>query len=186
MINLNNFSDDFFRIEHISNDMDLSQFYCQKGYGLERYLKQYALDDEKIKMARTYLIIDNETDFPVAYFTLRTGLLTISRGLFKGFDTYTGIELANFAVNDLYKMTDNAIPKLGSYIFHQFILPLVNEISNFVGAAYLYIFALPNNKLISHYTTMGFSIGEKKTSNYIYRHVKPMYDKDCIFMFQKI
>lgn len=65
-------------------------------------------------------------------------------------------------------------------------LPLVGEISKYIGAAYLYIFAIPENRLIAHYRTMGFSEGEKKTSRYVYRHVKPVYDKNCIFMFQKI
>ena len=53
----------------------------------------------------------------VAYFSLRTGLITISRGFMKGFDATTGIELANFAVNDNYKEVNDDIPKLGSLYF---------------------------------------------------------------------
>lgn len=186
MMNLERFSDGYFTIEHVSKKADLSAFKCKKGYGLEYYLKNSALNDENIKMSRTYLIRTSNTKELVAYFTLRTGLITVSRGLLKGFDTYTGIELANFAVNDLYKEANDAIPKLGSYLFKQFILPLVEEISNYIGAAYLYIFALPEYKLISHYKTMGFMEGEKKASRYVYRHVKPVYDKNCIFMYQKL
>lgn len=186
MMNINDFSDGYFTIEHLSVNTDLSNFRCKKGYGLEYYLKHNAIPDEKIKMSRTYLVRTSDTKELVAYFTLRTGLITVSRGVLKGFDTYTGIELANFAVNDMYKEANEAIPKLGSYLFNQFILPLVGEISEYVGAAYLYIFALPENKLIAHYRTMGFREGEKKASRYVYSHVKPAYDKDCIFMFQKI
>lgn len=186
MIKLSDFNDDFFTIEHLSDSIILDIFRCTKGYGLECYLKYSALNDEMSKMSRTYIIKTTDTNDIVAYFTLRSGLLTVSRGWLKGFDAYTGIELANFAVNDMYKEANNVIPKLGSYIFYQFILPLVNQIVEYLGAAYLYIFALPNNKLISHYKTMGFTKGDKQMSKFIYSHVKPTYDQGCVFMYQKL
>ena len=122
----------------------------------------------------------------VAYFSLRTGLITVSRGMFQGFDAHTGIEISNFAVNSIYRQTSDVIPKLGSYLFYQFILPLVNDISKYVGVEYLYIYALPEDKLINHYKTLGFSTVPFATEKFIYRHVKPVYDKHCRFMLQKI
>lgn len=186
MIDLNKFSDGFYRVEHLTSSSDVTSFECKKGKGLEFYLKKVAIHDESIKMSRTYLVKSESTSELVAYFTLRTGLITVSRGIFKGFDAYTGIELANFAVNDLYKEANDVIPKLGSYLFNQFILPLVNEISDDIGAAYLYIFALPQNRLISHYATMGFKTESKKFSRYVYSHIKPIYDRGCVFMYQKL
>jgi len=122
MINLCDFSDGYYELVHLTKDIDLSGFVSKKGYGLEHYLKEDALIHENLKLSRTYLVLDSQTKQIAAYFTLRTGLITISRGLFKGFDALTGIELANFAVNDLYREVHNVIPGFGAYVFSQFII----------------------------------------------------------------
>lgn len=190
MIKLEDLSNDVFSISHLSElDVDeISNFTVNnpKGKGLEDYIKHYALQDEVLGYARTYLIRDASSNYIVAYFTLRTGLVTVSRGLFKGFDTVTGIELANFAVNDEYRDYCDVIPQIGSFIFNEFILPLVKKISMYVGAHLLYIYALPHYKLMEHYRTMGFNTTSYKAELFVYRHVKPAYDKSCRFMFQKI
>lgn len=188
MINLESLNDEIFYIEHLSSEENIKGFTVNnsKGKGLELYFRKYAINDENENIARTYVIKDNITREIVAYFTLRSGLITVSRGLFKGFDAITGIELANFAVNDNYRTAHDVIPKLGSYVFFTFILPLVKEISNYVGAMLLYIYALPEDKLMAHYETMGFSRTSEKMERFVYRHVKPAYDKDCIFMVRKI
>ncbi|MBO5373740.1 MAG: hypothetical protein J6A75_13625 [Lachnospiraceae bacterium] len=186
MINLSDLNDEFFEIVHLTKNEDLSDFSAEKGYGLEVYLKKYALLDEEIKMSRTYLIKDIRTKQIVAYFTLRSGLITVSRGLLKGFDAYTGIELANFAVNDNYRKVNNMVAHLGSYVFYQFILPLTLEIAEYVGASYLYIFSLPKDKLMAHYETMGFVHTSEKMRRFVYSHIKPAYDKGCVFMWQKL
>lgn len=179
---------DIYKICHLSEDDDLSSFVIKnkKGHGLQLYLQYAAKRDERLGIARTYLIKTLDTNEIVAYFTLRTGLVTISRGLLKGFDAITGIELANFAVNDSYREANECIPKLGAYIFSQFIYPLVKEISKYVGASLLYIFAIPENKLMAHYETMGFARTSEKMERFVYRHVKPAYDKSCIFMVREI
>lgn len=186
MIDIKSLNDDFFEIKHLTDDIDVTNFSCKKGPGLENYLIHFAKTEEMENISRTYLICDNSTKMIVGYFSLRTGLITVSRGFRKGFDAITGIELANFAVNDNYQEVQDNIPKLGSYIFANFILPLVQEISNYVGAHYLYIYALPNNRLLEHYKTMGFCRSSIKMERFVYRHVKPSYDKNCIFMFQRI
>lgn len=182
---LNNNSE-FFKIAHISEEYDISSFSCKKGPGLEQYLKSFALDDERCYTSRTYLIISKISNEVVAYFSLRTGLITISRGWFHGFDAYPGIELANFAVNDNYKEREDAIKHFGVYVFTVFILPLVQDISKYVGSTFLFIYALPEDKLLNHYSTMGFSRMSARMSKFIYRHVKPNYDRGCIFMYQNI
>lgn len=165
MMKLDRFSDGYYELIHLSEDVDLSDFSTKKGYGLEVYLKKYALDDEELKMARTYPVLDASTKQIAAYFTLRTGLITVSRGFLMGFDAYTGIELANFAVNDSFREVNEVIPRFGAYVFSQFVFPLVLEITRYVGAAYLYIFALPDDKLMAHYQTMGFEHTSKKMQN---------------------
>ena len=124
MIRLDDFSDGYYEIVHLTKDVDVSGFTSKKGHGLEMYIKIHALGDEETNLARTYLVLDSSTKQIAAYFTLRTGLITVSRGLFKGFDAYTGIELANFAVNDSYREVNDVVPRFGSYVFSQFVLPL--------------------------------------------------------------
>lgn len=184
---LENFSDEYYEIVHLTQNIDVSGFRSKKGYGLEVYLKEQAMHDEMERLSRTYLVLNSETKQIAAYFTLRTGLLIEKRrGLYKGVDAYSGIELANFAVNDSYREVNEVLPKFGSYVFQQFILPLTMEITKYVGAAYLYIYALPSNKLLAHYEEMGFCRAPKEMEKYIYSYVKPVYDKGCILMIQKL
>lgn len=189
MVDLKSLTTDLYEIVHLTEtDLEKCLLFETKpnGRGLQNYLRNYAYGDELSGIARTYLIKDVLSGDIVAFFTLRTGLITVSRGIFKGFDTHTGIEMANFAVNEHYRHANEVIPKLGSYIFGQFVMPIVRQISQYVGAEFLYIYALPNNKLMDHYSTMGFSKTSIKMERFVYRHVKPSYDRGCRFMYQKI
>ena len=51
---------------------------------------------------------------------------------------------------------------------------------------YLKIYALPENELIRHYETFGFSRLSEKDEKFVHSHVKSAYDKDCIFMYQAV
>ena len=190
MLELETLNDEICCISHLSalDKDDISKFVIKRrqGRGLEVYLKEVALQQEAIGESRTYIIRERECNQIVAYFTLRTGLITVSRGFLRGFNTHTGIEFANFAVNDAYREDNDRIPMLGSYIFYSFVIPLVQYISDFVGAELLYIYALPHDRLMEHYRTMGFETASKKVSRYLYRHVKPFYDRQCVFMYQAI
>ena len=157
----------------------------EKGKGLEYYLKEAAEHDENANLARTYLVKDSVTRELVGYFSLRTGLITIQVQN-NSFDSYPAIELSNFAVNVGYKRKHPEVEGLGKYIFRNFIMPLVKKIAKYVGVYSLYIYALPEEKLISHYTTMGFSRLPDAMEKFVQQHVKPKYDEGCIFMFQTI
>mgnify|MGYP000919928590 CR=1 FL=1 len=189
MVNLNALKTELYEVVHLSkNDLNQCNSFETKpgGKGLQIYLQKYAYADELTGISRTYLVKDIISGDLVAYFTLRTGLITVSRGFMKGFDTHTGIELANFAINEAYRNANEVIPNLGSYLFRRFIVPIVKEISNDVGAEFLYIYALPNDRLMAHYETMGFSKAPVKMEKCVYRHVKPVYDAGCKFMYRKI
>ena len=49
---------------------------------------------------------------------------------------------------------------------------------------YLHIFVLPEDKLLEYYEEMGFSRLSAEKEKYVYSHIKPKYDTDCIFMYQ--
>lgn len=94
--------------------------------------------------------------------------------------------IANFAINKLYKDSHPEAQKLGLYTFKKFVLPIVQRMSVYVGVSALYIYALPEEKLIEHYHTMGFSRLPEHQEKFVQLHVKPKYDEGCIFMYQVI
>ncbi len=155
----------------------------KSGRGLEDYLKLMSAAEEDENFARTYLVKDIETHEIASYFTLKAGLFTLelSKDLFY---TIPSIELSNFAVNSSYRKQHPEISEIGKTTFREFVLPLAKFIQTFLGAKALYIFALPEEKLIEHYQEMGFSRLSEEKEKYVHAHVKPKYDDGCIFMYQ--
>ena len=180
---------ELFYYEHLldsSYNLQLIQDFCvtnTSGYGLERYIKELAESDEKDGSARTYLVKDRFTHEIVAYFSLKTGLFTIDAGN-DYFYSISGIELANFAVNSSYRKNHPDAKNLGSTVFAEFVLPFVNFIRSLVGIQAIYIYALPEDKLIKHYKTMGFHRLDPEDEQFVHQHVKPKYDEGCVFMYQ--
>ena len=179
-----------FTIEHLfdspENLESIAGFQATNGAaGLEYYLKSQSVEDEENNCSRTYLVKDALSAELVAYFSLKTGLITIQlEG--DSFDSVPAIELANFAINKCYKDSHPETHKLGFYTFKKFILPIVQRISAYVGANALYIYALPEDRLINHYQTMGFERLPEQQERFVQCHVKPKYDEGCIFMYQPI
>ena len=55
------------------------------------------------------------------------------------------------------------------------------------GVQLLCLYALPDPHLIRYYEkTLGFSKLEEPEANFIYGHIKPKYDQDCVFMCRRI
>ena len=153
--------------------------------GLESYLKHASIGDEKANLARTYLVIDKASGELACYFSLRNGLITVQIED-DDFDSLPAIELSNFAINDTYRQKHTELQKLGVHIFDVFILPISRCMSQYVGANSLYIYALPNDRLIEHYGTMGFSLLPEAQEKFVQAHVKPKYDAGCRFMYQTL
>jgi len=153
------------------------------AHGLEYYLKYQAATDEEDNNSRTYLVKDILTGELAGYFSIRTGLITI-QVTENDFDSFPAIELANFAVNKKYRDSHPNVSELGFYIFRKFIQPLINCLAKYVGVSAIYIYALPEEKLMKHYKKMGFSRLPPEPEKFLQNHVKPKYDKDCIFMYQ--
>ena len=179
-----------FLIEHLDDKQETKEQIAQfsalnDASGLEYYLKNQALQDEKSFSARTYLIKDKITKELAAYFSLRNGLITV-QAYHESFDTIPAIELSNFAVNQNYRKNHPEIEKLGSYILSKFVLPIARTMQKYVGITSLYIYALPDEKLIEHYKTMGFTRLSKKQEKFVQNHIKPKYDEGCVFMFMTL
>ena len=161
-------------------DFTVSQ---SSGKGLEEYLKILSAPEEEDNLARTYLVKDIETHEIASYFTLKSGLFTLELSE-NQFYTVPSIELSNFAVNSSYRKQHPEILEIGKTTFREFVLPLTHFIQTFLGAKALYIFALPEDKLIEHYEEMGFTRLSAEKEKYVHSHVKPKYDDGCIFMYQ--
>lgn len=155
------------------------------AYGLEAYLKNVATDDERENNARTYLVKDKTTGELVCFFSLRSGLITI-QSTDDAFDTTPAIELSNFATNASYRQNHKQVLSVGRYVFEMFILPITRCMAKYVGVNSLYIYALPNDKLIEHYSIMGFTRLPEDQEQFVQQHVKPKYDEGCIFMYQPL
>lgn len=135
--------------------------------------------------ARTSLVKDKSTDELAGYFSLRSGLITI-QACHEHFYTIPAVEFSNLAINGEYREKHKDKKHL-SYVFLQsFILPLPQTMSHYVGTTSLYIYALPDEKLIEHYTKLGFVRLPKKQERFVQNHVKPKYDEGCVFMFQNL
>ncbi len=187
-------NDKKFKIEHLlsstSNLEDIKSFFVAKktGKGLENYLKNLAEAEEYDRSNRTYLVRDKETYEIAAYFSLHTGSFTLktSEQTDEDAEKYTvpSVELSNFAVNSAYRERHPEIKGLGELVFRRFIIPTVNYGAELFGIQAIHIYALPEDELLEHYSTFGFSRLPPEMEAYIHSHIKPAYDDGCIFMYQ--
>ena len=186
--------DENFRYEHLlsspKNVEEIKSFFVEKesGKGLEIFLKERAVAEEYSRNNRTYLVRDKETDEIAAYFSLHTGAFTVSLPNSTKSDsekfTIPSVELSNFAVNSSYKKNHPEMPRIGEQVFRSFILPTVNYGAQLFGIQALHIYALPEDDLIDHYSTFGFSRLPHEMEAFIHETSKPSYDDSCIFMYQ--
>jgi hypothetical protein len=186
----NLFADEDFVVEHLftsPENHDLIQSFSvgNSAMGLEIFLKEVAEREESEKQTRTYLIKDRITGELVCYFSMRTGLVTLQVDG-DAFDSLSAVELSNFAMNQIYKANHPNAKRLGSYFFKRFILPLAQFASEYIGVSTLYIYALPEDKLMNHYKKLGFSRLPEEQEKFVQNHVKPKYDEGCIFMYQPL
>lgn len=186
----NLFADEDFVVEHLftsPENHDLIQSFSvgKSAMGLEIFLKEVAEREEYEKQTRTYLIKDRITGELVCYFSMRTGLVTLQVDG-DDFDSLSAVELSNFAMNQVYKANHPNAKRLGSYFFKRFILPLAQFVSEYIGVSTLYIYALPEDKLMNHYKKLGFSRLPEEQEKFVQNHVKPKYDEGCIFMYQPL
>ena len=194
-------NDGVFYCEHITDadSDDIEQFsvrHPEVAGGLERYLKEDAITDEQEDIMRTYLVRDMQSDELVGYFSIKAGMFSVNEHEIVDedtkekrtvFDTLPGIEIANFAVNAGYQANHPSVKGVGVVIFLDFIRPIASQIGEVLGVRYLYIFALPYDSLIERYQkSYRFVRLSDKEEDELHKRVKPFYDEDCCFMYQRL
>ena len=100
--------------------------------------------------------------------------------------TVPSVELSNFAVNSAYRVRHPEIKGIGEQVFRRFIIPTVNYGAELFGIQAIHIYALPEDELLEHYAKFGFSRLPPEMEDYIHTHMKPDYDRNCIFMYQML
>ncbi len=183
----------YFACRHLSVSrrdlVDIKAFeiaHPETGGGLEWYIKYQALFDEHSGVMRTYLVRLKRTGECVGYFSLKAGLVSVNEESTPGgntFDTVPGVELANFAINNVFVQKHNA-KGLGYLLFSGLIAPFVQEHAKTLGIYMIYLFALPYERLMKTYESYGFHRLPAKAENQLHQRLKPTYDESCIFMYQ--
>lgn len=160
-----------------------------RGDGLVRYLQRYALADEQVGAMRTYLVRDNLTNELVGYFSLKAGLVSLNEerdGERVEFDTAPGVELANFAMNGRFRELHPEAKGCGGIIFRRLVLPIVERAADIVGISTLYIFSLPEERVVSNYESYGFQRLDPADEDALHARLKPRYDEQCVFMYMML
>ena len=188
---IQNLESEYFYCEHLFDTFD-NEFLIQdftvknpSGNGLVYFLQKLASIKEESNEIRTYLVKSKITNEIAGYFSFKNGLFTLE-DWDKNIFTVPAIELSNFAVNETYRKKHHNAKRIGEHIFYQFILPIVKQIQTLTGVQALYIYALPEERLMEHYETFGFTQLPEKDEQFVHGRVKPAYDEGCIFMYQII
>ncbi|WP_197025179.1 hypothetical protein [Butyrivibrio proteoclasticus] len=177
------------------HDVDEFRISIPSGIGLIEYLQNYSFHDEEHNAQRIYLVRDIVTNELVAYFGLKAGLVTknehiiIDGGKEKTvFDAMSGIELAEFAINDSYIEKYPYHKGCGLIIFNDFIIPIVKGIQDVIGCEILYGFSVDKDgKLLNRYLTKyHFQRLDPEDEKKLHARLKPRFDNDCIFIYMRI
>lgn len=160
-----------------------------QGAGLVGYLQHFAFPEELAGSMRTYLVRDNDTNELAGYFSLKAGLMTQDETHSEGtveFDTIPGIELANFAVNKQYRDKHETARGCGKTIYQKLVMECVRKAAAIVGVSVVYLFSLPDDKVIANYHSYGFERLDETDEGKVHARLKPRYDAQCVFMFMPI
>ena len=156
--------------------------------GLLGYLQRGAFAKEVAGTMRTYMVRDIKTDECAGYFSLKAGLVSLQEHKINDdeteFDTLPGVEVAFFAVNENYTRGEHGF---GAVIFEDIIEPVIREASRQIGIYLIYVYALPEQKLLKNYQeNYGLLRLSPDAEKDLHARLRPRVDKDCIFMYKLV
>ena len=178
-------TDELFYLEHLSlnlNSYELKMFRVQhEETQLLKYLTKYAKKHEENSVNRIYLVRNKKTKQLVAWFGLKAATLPYN-DKHESF-LIPAIELTHIAVDERYHVKIGEF-RIGEYIFHKFVLPIVKEVAQKVSCKDLYVFAIDNPKLINYYKErLGFKEINHIDDKQFFEYAAPDYDEGCKFLY---
>ena len=158
----------------------LKTFKCSKNLDLQDFLHNKALTFEKNLRARTYIYIDNDTKAIVAYFTIAISTLhtqSISSQTIKLLDGYQDDvkTIPCFLIGQLGKADKFEKKKIGEYILEDSV-DIIDESHRSLGARFILLDAINNDKLISFYQKNLFFPIENSITNESIKMIKPYFE----------
>lgn len=183
---------------HIKREDKYEKYLAEgKVYGLERYFRYCAWNEDYSKETKVYVVKTYFTKEVVCYFALKAGIVSSNfkeqdilrekNALVNGTklvpSTIAGIELSHFAVNDNYREKHNGVKGLGEYIYPKFIYPIIEKTSSLIGSKIVYLYAADDSskKLTNYYEGLHFSTIKDADD---LKPVTSYYDDNCVFMFK--
>lgn len=175
-------------ISSVTNSYELKSFRIQYNEEqLLKYLVKFARKHTEQSLNKIYLVRNSKTKTIVAWFGLKSATLPFND---KGNSfLIPAIEMTHFAVDERFKSPENEKRpiKTGEFIFWNYILPIVQNVSEAVGCKNLFLFAINTPKLINYYKTkLGFKEFLNLDDKDFFDYAISDYDSDCKFLYMPI
>lgn len=175
-------------ISSVTNSYELKSFRIQYNEEqLLKYLVKFARKHTEQSLNKIYLVRNSKTKTIVAWFGLKSATLPFNDkgNLF----LIPAIEMTHFAVDERFKSPENEKRpiKTGEFIFWNYILPIVQNVSEAVGCKNLFLFSINTPKLINYYKTkLGFKEFLNLDDKDFFDYAISDYDSDCKFLYMPI
>ena len=177
-----------FYIEPLADDLnsyDLKSFRVQHDEEqLTDYLRKLAKKHQSSKVNCIYLVRYSATGQIAAWFGLKSATLPYN-DVGESF-LIPAIELTHFAVDERFKnpLGKESSVHTGEYIFWNFILPIVKDVSEKVACKALFVFAIDTPKLIKYYkNVLKFKEITNVNEKQFFEYAEPYYDEGCRFLY---
>ena len=176
-----------FYIEQLTDELnsyELKMFRVQHDETqLVNYLKKFAKKHHASNVNKIYLVRYSATGQIAAWFGLKAATLPYN-DIGDSF-LIPAIELTHFAVDERFKNPNpESSIKTGEYIFWNFILPIVQDVSQKVACKALFVFAIDTPKLVKYYkNVLKFKEITNTNEKQFFEYAAPDYDEGCKFLY---
>ena len=180
--------DNTFYLEELTpdaNSYELKMFRSQHGETqLETYLKKYAKKHSENRVNKIYLVRSTRTNQLAAWFGVKAATLPYN-DIGDSF-LIPAIELTHFAVDERFKKADASSDTMrtGEFIYWNYILPIVQDVSQKVACKALFVFAIDTPKLVKYYkNVLKFKEITSTNEKQFFEYAAPDYDEGCRFLY---
>ncbi len=151
---------------------------------LETYLKKLARKHTESQINKIYLVRSTKTQQLAAWFGLKAATLPYN-DIGDSF-LIPAIELTHFAVDERFKKADSTSDTMrtGEFIYWNYIIPIVKDVSEKVACKALFVFAIETPKLIKYYKdVLMFKEITNTNEKQFFEYAAPDYDEGCRFLY---